>query len=444
MTNQRNVLLAAAAFSLVGYIYLGYFTMRASFLQVLLTFALIFSLYLVILRSKTLAGNVKLAVAVALLFRFSLFFSLPNLTDDYFRFIWDGLLVASGHNPYLLTPAAFMTSTQPVPGLDVSLFEHLNSPDYYSVYPPLCQYVFGLSAKICGADLYANIILIRIFTYLAEGGSIWLLFKISKLINAGPIMPLIYALNPLVVIELSGNLHPEAMMIFLLLLALFMLVKGRQTLSAVSFGFAVGAKLIPLIFLPLLIIRLGISKSIRYFLIVGATFAVLFAPFLSALAVNNFISGLILYFRVFEFNASIYYLVRWIGYFITGYNTIAVTGVVLAVVSSLAIVAVACLEKQKDWSPLFGSMLYCLTIYFFFATTVHPWYLTTLVALSALTGYRYGLVWAAAAILSYSAYQTSPYAENLGLVAIEYLLVGAYMFYEMLAGKKLATRLQVE
>lgn len=436
MSRQRAIWLCAAALSLAGYIYLGYFAVRSDFIQIFLVFVFLFGLYLIMFRGKTVSANVKLAIAAALIFRFALLFATPNLTDDYFRFIWDGMIVSGWHSPYLMTPSSYMLSVQSAPAINLAIYERLNSPDYYTVYPPLCQYIFGLSAKICGANVLANVILLRIVVYLAEIGSIWLLFKISRLVKASSIAPFIYALNPLVIVELSGNLHPEAMMIFFLLLGIYLLVRNKQTYSALSFGCAVGVKLIPLIFLPLLVKRLGLARSIRYFLIVAATFILLSAPFLSLQAIQNFVTGLGLYFRVFEFNASIYYLARWIGYGITGYNTIAITGTALAGISALAIVACAFLEKGKDWRSLFTGMVFCLSIYLVFATTVHPWYLTALVALSALTNYRYGLVWSLLAILSYSAYQTRPYSENLWLVTIEYILVAAYMVYEVIVKGK--------
>jgi alpha-1,6-mannosyltransferase len=437
MNNQKAVLVSAAVLSLAGYIYLGYFAVRSNFVQIILPYAFVFGLYLLMLRGNMLGKHVKLAVVVALLFRLVLLFMTPNLTDDYFRYIWDGLSVADGHNPYLLTPSALMQGTQAVPGAGPALYAHLNSPDYYSVYPPLCQYLFGLSAALCGADVMANVILLRILILLAECGSIWLLFRISGLLKVPQTAPFIYALNPLVIIELNGNLHPEALMIFFLLLAIYLLLHGRNTFSALAFACAVGVKLIPLIFLPLLIKRLGIVNSVKYFLVTGSAFVLLSAPFLSWQALNNFVSGLSLYFRLFEFNASLYYLVRWVGYAITGYNMIAVAGAGLAAVSAVAIVAYAIVEKGVEWGKLLAGMLFCLTVYLLCATTVHPWYLTTLIALSALTRYRYGLVWSLLIILSYASYQTLPYSENLYFVAAEYVLVGMYMGYEIIIKRKL-------
>jgi hypothetical protein len=432
MTRQRAIRLAIVVFSLAGYVWLSYFTVRTNFVKLVSIYFLLFGLYLLILRGKIFDSNFKIAIGAALLFRVSLLFMTPNLTDDYFRFIWDGLFFANGYNPYLIMPSAFIKGSQTVPGISMALYEHLNSPNYYSVYPPVCQFIFGLSAKICGGNTFGNVILMRIFIMLAEFGSIALLCKLAKIFRSPPACIFIYAFNPLVIIELTGNLHFEAMMIFFLLLAVYLLVKEQQIYSAISFAVAIGTKLMPIIFLPLLIKRIGLGRSSRYFAIVVATLLLLFLPFLNTQSIQNFLSSLSLYFRVFEFNASIYYLVRWIGYQIAGYNIIAISGVILLVISFFAIITIAFREKATNWQSLFSSMLLCLTVYLLCATTVHPWYLTPLIMLSVFTRYRYALVWSLLVMLTYATYQTVPYSENLWLVTIEYLAVGGWMAYEML------------
>ena len=73
----------------------------------------------------------------------------------------------------------------------------------------------------------------------------------------------------------------------------------------------------------------------------------------------------------------------------------------------------------------------CLTAYYLLATTVHPWYITSLVLISLFTGYRYPVVWSISIMLSYAAYRTVPYSENLWLVSLEYVILFSYMGYEM-------------
>jgi hypothetical protein len=432
MDKRRAIwLVTILLLSLLGYIWLGYGTVRTNFGQLVALYAFLSGLYLLALFRKVFDVRFPIFLGAALTLRVSLMFMTPNLTDDYFRYIWDGLLFTHGYNPYLVLPSAFIHSSQTVPGITTALYEGLNSPNYYTVYPPLCQFLFALSTKLAGGSILGNVVIIRLVVLLAELGTIILLYKLASKLAVSPNLIAIYAFNPLVIIELTGNIHLEAVMLFFLVLAVYLLVKERYLYAAVSFGLAVGAKLLPLIFLPLLIKRLGVKKSLIFYAIVAGTFIVLLVPFFNVNLMANFFSTIGLYFQKFEFNASIYYLLRWIGYQVAGYNMIAVLGIVLAAATLAAIIAIAVREKVVTWQSLFQSMLMCGTAYFLLATTVHPWYITSLVLLSVFTSYRYPIVWSVLIILSYAAYRTVPYSENLWLVAVEYIGVFGWMGYEL-------------
>ena len=417
--------------SLFGYVWIGYGTVRSDFGQLLILFGFLSILYILAFCRKVFNVGFPLILGSAMLLRASLMFMTPNLTDDYFRYIWDGLLFAHGYNPYLILPSQFINSSHAITGITNSLYAGLNSPNYYTVYPPVCEFIFGLSAKLAGGNILGNIIIIRLVILLAEFGVIIFLNRLASKLALLPNVVALYAFNPLVIIELTGNLHLEAVMLLFLVLAIYLLILRKQLYAALSFGLAVSVKLLPLIFLPLLIKRLGLAKSTLFYAVVGATLVVLFLPFYSVDLIPNFLSSLRLYFQTFEFNASLYYLLRWIGYQFTGYNIIATLGTVLAIVTFLTIIAIAVREKTVTWLSLFQGMLMCLTAYFLLATTVHPWYITSLVLISLFTSYRYPILWSVVIILSYAAYRTVPYSENLWLVAVEYIVVLSCMGYEL-------------
>ena len=416
-------------------IWIGYGTARTDFVQLVALYVFLIALYLFALHIKAFETRLSIFLGAALLLRVLLLFMTPNLTDDYFRYIWDGLLFTHGYNPYLILPSEFIHSLGNVPGITTTLYGQLNSAAYYTVYPPVCQFIFGLGAKLAGGNVLGNVIFFRFVILLAESGTIYLLYKLASKFRISSGAVAIYAFNPLVIIELTGNLHLEAVMLFFLVTAIYLLIEERLFYASISFGLAVAVKLVPLLFLPLLIKRLGLRKSLIFYTVVGIIFVVLFVPFLNVSLVPDFFSSLRLYFQTFEFNASLYYLFRWIGYQVTGYNTIAVLGVALAVVVFITIVTIALKEKIITWQSLFRSMLLCLTAYYLLATTVHPWYITPLVLLSVFTCYRYVVVWSALIIVSYAAYQTMPYQEHLWLIAMEYVVVIGWMVYELLKNK---------
>lgn len=368
----------------------------------------------------------------AVIFRLALIAMTPNLSDDYARFLWDGHLVASGINPYEYLPSELVhTSLGASAGLTDVLFQRLNSPDYYSVYPPVSQVMFGLAASLFPHDGLGAIIVLRLFILAAELGSMWLLIRLLPRFRQNPNRALLYALNPLVILELTGNLHAEAIMICFVLLALWLFTQQRRAWAAGVMALGIGTKLLPLLLLPLLIRRLGWKRGmIHSALILGLT-AVLFAPFLSVALVQNVATSLSLYFQKFEFNASVYYLIRTVGYWFTGYNIIGKFSLTLRLLIILSVVYIALrAPSRQSISGIAGSVLLTLTVYWLLSTTVHPWYITSLLIPALFTRFRYPLVWSALIVVSYATYQTQPYQENLWLTALEYGGVLTYGIWE--------------
>lgn len=370
-------------------------------------------------------------MAFALICRISLLFSIPNLSDDYFRFIWDGRLLANGINPFSYLPSEIIDShLMTIAGVDQELFANLNSPNYYTIYPPVCQFIFWISAMLFPSSITGSVLVMKCFILLAEIGSIYLLIKIISKLNLDKRNVLLYALNPLVIMELTGNIHFEAVMIFFLLVFIYFLVEDKLMPAALFLGLAVATKLLPLIFLPLLIRRIGFKKNVFFGLIVFAVVLILFMPFIDDKLINNLSSSITLYFQRFEFNTSTYYILRWIGCQIMGYNAIATIGIILGSVTFISIMLLTFFEKGPDNKNIPQTMLFALTIYFLLANIVHPWYITSLVALSVLSSWRYSIIWSGVVFLSYYAYKSIPYQESIWLITLEYTLVGGYYLYE--------------
>ncbi len=148
---------------------------------------------------------------------------------------------------------------------------------------------------------------------------------------------LLYALNPLVIVELTGNLHFEALMITFVLASVYLLRRQKLVLSGVAMALAVCTKLLPLIFLPLYLRRLGWKTALLFYAAVGAASAALFLPLITPELVTGMRDSVELYFQKFEFNASIYYLIREVGYYQKGYNIIQQAGRWLAISTFLGI-----------------------------------------------------------------------------------------------------------
>ena len=76
-------------------------------------------------------------------------------------------------------------------------------------------------------------------------------------------------------------------------------------------------------------------------------------------------------------------------------------------------------------------MLFGLCFYYFTATTIHPWYIATPLILSVFTKYKFPIVLSLVLVFTYQAYSNEPWKENLWFVALEYVIVFSYLFYEL-------------
>ncbi|MFT4667454.1 MAG: alpha-1,6-mannosyltransferase [Polaribacter sp.] len=437
---------------------LGFQVQQSDFTELIAAYFPFFFIYLFIFYKSKDWKTVQFFLVVSILLRFLLVFAFPSLSDDIYRFVWDGRLLLNGVNPFDQLPSAYIGGAERIIGLDEVLYQELNSPDYFTIYPPVCQAIFAGACWLFPTSLVGTAMVMKFVFLLFEVGSIVLMVKLLRHFGLPEKNALIYALNPLIILELVGNLHFEAAMVFFLLLAIWCLVKLRWQWSAVAMALSIASKLLPLLFLPFLIRRLGWRKSFWYFTIVGAVVLLLFAPLLNGVFLSHFGDSLNLYFQKFEFNASLYYVLRWMGYQWAGYNIIQYLGPILALCSALGIFGLAFFEKEK-WTtnklsaqPSFAVahreeapfglqiisidglatlFLFAISWYLFLTTTVHPWYLSLPLALCVFGGFRYAVLWSGLVIFTYVNYSFGEYYEVLWVVGLEYVLVVGFLFYEL-------------
>jgi len=442
--NKTSILLALV--SVLFYVSFAYDLVRNDYTKLIgLYVALCFLFYKLIQINKR---NFKFLVFIAFLFRVVFFLAIPNLSQDFYRFIWDGRLILEGVNPYLFTVESFISNGEFPVAQAHELFAGMGklNASHYTNYPPINQLCFVIAGLFAGKSILGSAMVMRLLIIAADFGTLYFGKKLLERLKLPTYNIFWYILNPFIIIELTGNLHFEGVMIFFLVWSLYFLHSGKWKFAAFVLACSISVKLIPLMFLPLLFQKLGWKKSIGFYCIVGIITILLFLPFYSQEFINNYTQTVALWFQNFEFNASLYYIAREIGYLFRGYNEIAIIGKIISIIVVLFVLVITFFRKNKTMIELVTAMLLVLSFYYFTTTTVHPWYLATLLILSVFTKYKFPLVWSFVIILSYLAYiniDKADKSENLWIIGFEYLVVYSVFVWEVFLKKTFSTTLNV-
>ncbi|MDT0687520.1 polyprenol phosphomannose-dependent alpha 1,6 mannosyltransferase MptB [Autumnicola psychrophila] len=444
------LLLSGIAF----YFAFSYDLERTDFIKLITLYAALFAVSFKLIQLEK--RNFLFLAIAAIVFRLIFLVAFPNLSQDFYRFIWDGNSVAEGINPYLNTPYELLKTFAGGTEIRQKLINGMGSlsAGNYTSYPPVNQLLFAASSWLSGESIPGSVIAMRSFIIAADLGILYFGRKLLLYLKLPAHRIFWYILNPFIIIELTGNLHFEGIMLFFLIWSLYLLHLRKWIPSAVLLGISISIKLLPLLFLPLFLRyfkkpereidrinssffeKIDFKKLSGFYLITIATAAVTFLPFLSSEFFQNFFQSIGLWFQKFEYNASVFYVLRWIGFELAGFNVIRYAGIILPVITTAILIHFAFFRRNENSQILIASMMLGISFYFFLSTTIHPWYLATPLLLSIFGNYRYILVWTLVVILSYSAYSNPEFQENLWLVALEYLVVFSVLIWEVFQRKK--------
>ena len=170
----------------------------------------------------------------ALLMRLPLLASAPALSDDVFRYVWEGRVTAAGGDPYDESPMD--------PGLadlitDAPEWASINHRELPAIYPPGTQWVFAGIASM-GADPTT-------FRAAMVGFDLLLILGICLLLQLRGLptrRAVLYAWHPLVVVEVSGSGHYEPLALLPLIGALLAWTLRRPLLAYALWGVAFATK----------------------------------------------------------------------------------------------------------------------------------------------------------------------------------------------------------
>lgn len=156
----------------------------------------------------------------AILFNLLLIPSAPNLSDDMYRYIWDGRVQAAGVNPYRYPSDA--------PELrhlrDAAIWQQMNRPNAVTIYPPAAQIVFAATWRIFPDSIVGMKLMLIAATLL--GG--WLLVLLLRALGQPAERALIYLWNPLIIFEIAHAAHVDALYLPLIIGAFLLRARAPQ------------------------------------------------------------------------------------------------------------------------------------------------------------------------------------------------------------------------
>ena len=385
----------------------------------------------------------KFIFLIGLLVRLLLLTSYPNFSDDFSRFLWDGHLLNAGQNPYSQTPNDWSNShSQEITHLQKTLYEDLNSPDYFSVYPPLNQAVFWFASWIGSDSILVGIIALRVVLILGEIAVFFLFLNLFQAFQIQIKKLWLYWINPFIVVEITGNLHFEGLVLLFLLLALNFQKSKKLMFSGFSWGLAIGIKLLPLLLVPAWLVFT--ETRTRFVFWGGAIVALVlsFGPLLIESSWLNFGQSLQLYQGKFEFNASLYYLIREVGFWVQGYNIIVDLTKILSMFTLIFMLILAWKKRPETLFGLIDLFVMMYLTYLILQPVVHPWYLIPGFGLSLFTKNKAFLAWTFTVFLSYYAYSNEFFRENPYFLWIEYGVLFLFIAHDYFLTKRKTNLIQ--
>jgi hypothetical protein len=239
----------------------------------------------VILRAKPNKRLFWLVIAGAVLLRVAALSVPPFLSNDIYRYIWDGWVQAAGINPYRYIPddphLAFMR--------DAAVFPHINRANYApTIYPPAAEMVFLVATRIIAVLHLPPVFGMKLCMVGLEGIAIWAMTRLLALAGLPRTRILIYAWNPVTVWEFAGSGHVDAIAVCFIALALLAACKRKTGFSAAALAAATLTKFLPVVLVPALWRR----WDWKFAAVFTTLIVLLYAPYLGAgKAVLGFLGG---------------------------------------------------------------------------------------------------------------------------------------------------------
>jgi hypothetical protein len=357
-----------------------------------------------------------------------------GLSDDIYRYVWDGNVQIAGYNPYLFSPDA-----QELVHIRQEWWHLINNSHVPSPYPPFSQIVFWiLSTSDLGIS--DSILLFRCGIVVFDLGICYILIKILKLVNKSPRRVIVYAWSPLTIFEFAGNGHNDAIAVFFMLAAIYFTFtnksKNDNVLAGVCLSIAILTKTFPLFVLPFL---MKYWKKSEIFAFLTSFVGISLVYFNSGIYFPFFPEGQWIFLRDFRFNESLYRVIEFfLALFLSDVQEITFLFVLIVVTSIIVLII------WKFWSTpyivnpthrIINSITLVFLLLLLFASDIQPWYILWLLPFAVFNYNSIVIIWSASVLLSYQIYlqydATGIWKENTLILLLEYIPVYSVLTYQL-------------
>lgn len=231
------------------------------------------SLYLIaavlVSRARAVRSTLVVVIVFAALFRLAVLFAPPYLSDDIYRYVWDGRVQAAGVNPYRYVPADESLAAL----RDDVIYPKINRRDYArTIYPPVAQVIYFLTTRVSERVAWMKVVMVG-----CEALALYALASLLASCGLPRQRILLCAWHPLLVWEIAGSGHVDAAALAFVCLALLARRRERETATGVWLACAVLVKLYPLVLFPALCRRRSWKMPVAF----AAAIIVAYLPYLN-------------------------------------------------------------------------------------------------------------------------------------------------------------------
>jgi hypothetical protein len=297
-------------------------------------------------------------VAVGALVRIPLIGTPPLLSDDVFRYLWEGMALSAGHNPFVEAPAV-------IDGLDDALRQRVNHNELTTLYPPLALGWFWMIHHLGGTVWVA-----QLAATAADLCTVAAITDISRRSGRGVWPGLLYAMHPLPALESAAGAHIDIIAISAAAIASGLWLRSKPSGAVLGALAATALKILPVALIPSLLRRTGTRGRVAMALGCGMV-ALMSLPVIAP--IDDLGASFGVYASTWSFNGCLYTpLSTPLGW--TCRPVLVAVGV-----------GVGALTLWRDLDPI-RTWFWIGTAFVILSPTVHPWYVLWALVPSLLCG----------------------------------------------------------